>query len=1047
MKATNKRIVKKAAALMSALCGILAISSYQVQAAQTDPDWQNASVVERNRLPMRASFHTDDPVMSLHGLWKFKWYETPVGRSTTFYQTQIDDSDWGEMPVPGIWEVNGYGDPLYVNIGYCWKGQFENNPPYVPVEKNHVGQYRNTFTIPADWAGKQILLHIGSATSNIRVWINGKEVGYSQDSKLEARFDVTKFVKPGVANLFAFEIFRWCDGTYLEDQDFWKLAGIARETYLTAREKEHIEDVNVTADADGNLTWKVLTTKGIRNIKFGVPRLGYSLTLNKPSAVKDDLKVFEGTAHFDDVNLWSAETPNLYDVEVCATDGKKSCGTATLKTGFRSVKIEGKLLYVNGKPILIKGVNRHEMNPYGAYVISKEDMLRDIRIIKELNINTVRTCHYPDDPYWYELCDEYGLYVIDEANNEAHGLGYGEATIAKNPLYNKEITNRVERMMRRDRNHPSIIVWSLGNEAGNGQNFFDAYDFAKAFDPTRPVQYEQGQGGANRDRNSDIFCPMYIRYANAEKYIKNEQDRPFIMCEYAHAMGNSMGGFKEYWDIIRKYPTFQGGCIWDFVDQALYKSVSAEKYGTDHVFAFGGDYNNEDPSDASFNNNGLIAPDRTWHRHAYEVRYQHRSILAWARPEEAAAGRVHIFNEYFFIPLDRFSMDWELVRNGAAFRRGSVVSLSVQPQDSAVVDLGYKVNYDLLKDADIYLNLSFKLNRQDGILPAGTELSYEQIALSESWNPAQSLRQAQGTSDSILSLKLSKQPFEIEFDKETGSLIKYSYFGKNLISAPILPCFGRAVTDNDEGMLVDLSFDKEAKRMFATWRNPEIKAISFEDRQDGDIRIVTVKYKPIEDVVPVLTYRISTDGVINVALSIEDAGNLKEAPNFFRVGVEFAMPGEYSQIDFYGEGPFDSYCDRRSSTMIGHYTQRVIDQYDYAVVRPQESGTHCGLKWFSVLNPDGNGIRVTSSAKEFSASALPVSRQMLDRNPDFKHSLELKKSAHESDRTNGHTYVNIDLKQMGLGCVSSFGDHPLPAYLIPADTYTFEFTISPLWND
>ena len=1036
MKATDKQIIKKAAALLSALCGIITISANQVQAAQTDPDWQNASVVERNRLPMRATFHTDDPQMSLHGLWKFKWYETPDGRSTTFFQPQTDDSDWGEMPVPGIWEVNGYGDPLYVNIGYCWKGQFENNPPYVPVEKNHVGQYRNSFTVPADWNGKQIILHIGSATSNIRVWINGKEVGYSQDSKLEARFDVTRFVKPGDENLFAFEIFRWCDGTYLEDQDFWKLAGIARETYLTAREKEHIEDINVNADAEGNLSWKVVATKGIKEVIFRIPRLGYSLVLNKPSAVKDGLKVFEGAERFDNVMLWSAETPNLYHVEVIATDGKKSCGTANLTTGFRTVKIEGKLLYINGKPILIKGVNRHEMNPYGAYVISKEDMLRDIRIMKELNINTVRTCHYPDDPYWYELCDKYGLYVIDEADNEAHGLGYGEGAIAKNPLYNKEITNRVERMMRRDRNHPSIIVWSLGNEAGNGQNFFDAYDFAKAFDPTRPVQYERGQGGDNRDRNSDIFSPMYIRYANAEKYIKNDQDRPFIMCEYAHAMGNSMGGFKEYWDLIRKYPTFQGGCIWDFVDQALYKPADAEKYGTDHVFAFGGDYNSEDPSDASFNNNGLIAPDRAWHRHAYEVRYQHRSILAWASPEEAAKGRVHIFNEYFFIPIDRFSLDWELVRNGVAFRRGSVASLGVQPQESAAIDLGYKVNPELLKDSDVYLNISFRLNRQDGILPAGTELSYEQIVLSESWVP-----------DAYTPLTLSKRPFEIEFDKETGSLTKYSYFGKNLISSPILPCFGRAVTDNDEGMLVDLSFDKEAKRMFATWRNPEIKATSFEDRQDGDTRIVTVKYKPIEDAIPVLTYRIAPDGVINVTLSVEDAGNLKAAPHFFRVGVEFAMPGEYSQIDFYGEGPFDSYCDRRSSTMMGHYTQSVIDQYDYTVVRPQESGTHCGLKWFSVLNPDGNGIRITSSAKEFSASALPVSRQMLDRHPDFGHSLELKKSAHESDRTDGQTYVNLDLRQMGLGCVSSFGDHPLPAYLIPAAPYTFEFTMTPVWED
>ena len=1023
-------------ALALTLCGLY-LSESIVKAASSgsgDPDWQNAAVVERNRLPMRASFHTDDPKLSLHGLWKFKWYETPESRSDIFYLPQADDSDWGTMPVPGIWEVNGYGDPLYVNIGYCWKGQFENNPPYVPVEKNHVGQYRNTFTIPADWSGKQILLHIGSATSNIRVWLNGREVGYSQDSKLEARFDVTRFVKPGEENLFAFEIFRWCDGTYLEDQDFWKLCGIARETFLTAREKEHIEDVNVNADADGNLTWKVLTTRGIKNVSFSVTGLGYSVTLSKPSGVEDGLKVFEGAGHFDNVRLWTAETPNLYEVKVSAADGKKSCGNASLRTGFRTVKIDGKLLCVNGQPILIKGVNRHEMNPYGAYVISREDMLRDIRIMKELNINTVRTCHYPDDPYWYELCDEYGLYVIDEANNEAHGLGYGDATIAKNPLYNKEITNRVERMMRRDRNHPSIIVWSLGNESGNGQNFFDAYDFAKVFDPTRPVQYEQGQGGANRDRNSDIFCPMYIRYANAEKYIRDNQDRPFIMCEYAHAMGNSMGGFKEYWDLVRKYPTFQGGCIWDFVDQGLYKPVDAQKYGTDHVFAFGGDYNDEDPSDASFNNNGLIAPDRTWHRHAYEVRYQHRSILAWASPQEAASGRVHIFNEYFFIPLDRFSLDWELVRNGVALRRGTAASLNVAPQDSAVVDLGFNADEEILTDSDVYLNISLRLNRQDGLLPAGTELSYEQIALSEGWSPD-------------WPLSLSELPVEIEFDEATGALTKYSCFGRNLISAPILPCFGRAVTDNDEGMLVDLSFDPEARRMFDTWRKPEIKAVSFEDRQDGNTRIVTVRYNPIADAVPVLTYRIGQDGAINVTLDIEDAGKLKDAPHFFRVGVEFAMPGEYSLIDFYGEGPFDSYCDRRSSTMIGHYIQNVIDQYDYTVVRPQESGTHCGLKWFSVLNPDGNGIRITSSSSEFSASALPVSRQMLDRNPDFKHSLELKKSAHESDRTNGQTYVNLDLKQMGLGCVSSFGDHPLPEYLIPADTYSFSFTITPVWDD
>ena len=1009
--------------------GIAAVAADM--ASDKAPDWQNPSIVERNRMPMRASFHTDDPVMGLHGLWKFKWYETPEGRSATFYSIGTDDSGWDDMPVPGIWEVNGYGDPLYVNIGYCWKGQFENNPPFVPVEKNHVGQYRQHFTVPGDWDGKQIILSVGSATSNIRVWVNGKEAGYSQDSKLAADFDVTSLVKPGEDNLFAFEIFRWCDGTYLEDQDFWKLSGIARETFLRARDRSHVEDIIVNADASRTLSWKVLTTRTVKKVNVELPELGYGVSLDKPSRIEDGMKVFEGKASFPSARLWTAETPNIYKVNVSVSDGRNVCENATLKTGFRTVEINGKQLLVNGQPVLIKGVNRHEMNPYDAYNISRADMLRDMRLMKELNINTVRTCHYPDDPYWYELCDEYGMYVIDEADNEAHGLGYGNATIAGNPLYNKEITNRIERMIRRDRNHPSIIIWSLGNESGSGKNFMDAYDFVKAFDPTRPVQYERVQGQDRRERYSDIFCPMYIRYDKALKYIKEEQDRPFIMCEYAHAMGNSMGGFKEYWDIIREYPTFQGGCIWDFVDQALYKPADAEKYGSDHIFAFGGDYNSEDSSDASFNCNGLLATDRSWHRHAYEVRYQYRSILAKATMDQLIAGKVNVHNEFFFIDLDRYDLDWRLVRNGKSVRKGYVSSLGVRPQETVELSLGYDIDREFLDGADVYLELHFVLNRRDGLLEAGTEVSYEQLALSEEWRP-----EAPATAG---------LPFEIGFDKTTGALTRYRYFGKDLINEPIQPCFGRAVTDNDEGMLTDLEFGEEAHRMFRTWRTPDIEAESFTDEMDGDVRVVTVRYKAIGNYVrPVLVYRIAPDGVMDVTLSLEDGGRIAEAPHLFRVGVEFAMPGEFSTVDFYGEGPFDTYCDRRSSSFMGHYTQRVEDQYDYTVVRSQESGTHVGLKWFKVLNDNGNGICVTSPAAEFSASALPVSRRMLDRNPEYLHSLELKKSACENHRTDGRTYVNVDMRQMGLGCVTSFGDHPLPEYLIPASEYKFSFTITPV---
>lgn len=1003
-------------------------------------DWQDASVSSCGRLPMRASFKKDCPVLSIHGMWKFKWNETPESRLRDFYAVDTDDSGWDKMPVPGIWEMNGYGDPLYVNIGYCWKGQFENNPPFVPSEKNHVGQYRRNFIIPSDWEGKQIVLHVGSATSNLRVWINGHEAGYSEDSKLEACFDITRYVRPGKENLIAMEIFRWCDGTYLEDQDFWKLSGIARESYLYARDKAHVEDINVRADADGNFCWTILATKDVKSLVVSVPGLGYECRAER-SAVRDGLRCFEGKALFDGVRQWSAEDPFLYEMKVVACSADGVTERDSLKIGFRTVEVDGNLLLVNGRPVLIKGVNRHEMNPYSAYVIPKEDMVRDIRIMKELNINTVRTCHYPDDPYWYELCDEYGLYVIDEANNEAHGLGYEETAIALNPMYHDAIIERVERMMRRDMNHPSVIVWSLGNEAGNGPNFIDAYDFAKTLDVTRPVQYERAGAGYN----TDIYCPMYTKYWNAEKYILEEQDRPFIMCEYAHAMGNSMGGFKEYWDMIRKYPSFQGGCIWDFADQALYKPVDASRYGTDHVFAFGGDWNDEDPSDASFNCNGLVASDRTWHPHAFEVRYQHRPIISSATPDEAMDGLVHVFNEYFFIDLDRYSLCWEIECNGNRVLEGFVPSVAVSPQTSSEIRLGFDresltescreiIGCDGdLSDADVYLNLHWRLNRKDGLLPAGTELAYDQIAISEGWRP-----------------EVCPVPeyaeVEVGFDRVTGALSSYKVAGREMLAGPVMPCFGRAVTDNDEGMLVDPDFMDEAAKMFEAWRSPSLELESFSDSaaEDG-CRVVKAVYSPVNDWLrPEMTWRIGPDGTIRASLRLADAGSLAEAPHLFRVGVEMAMPGEYSVIDFYGDGPFETYSDRRSSAFTGHYVQNVCDQYHYGYVRPQESGTHVGLKWLKIIDGNGKGLMFTSSAPEFSASALPFSRKHLDRHPEYAHSLELKAEAHEDDRTNGLTYLNLDLMQMGLGCISSFGDHPLDEYMIIPQEYVFDFTVSPV---
>ena len=552
-----------------AFLSVALVFSQKSYADSEIPAWQDPNVVEINRYPMTATFDVGGQKLSLNGMWDFKWYEKPADRETGFFKMGYDIAGWNTMPVPGLWELNGYGDPLYVNIGYPWRRWHKNTPPFVPSERNHVGQYRRTFCLDKSWDGKDIFLHIGSATSNVRVWINGKEVGYSEDSKLEARFDITRYVKSG-ENLIALEIFRWCDGTYLEDQDFFRFTGLARDTYVLSREKKRLEDINVVASADGKASIMIEVTKGVTAVDIeilepsGKSVASERLPVNPTSVSDRRLPVVTTVLEVPQPKLWSAETPWLYTLKVASYDRKDQTETTEIEIGFRDVKIVGGQLLVNGKPVLIKGVNRHEINPYKGYIVSEEDIVKDILIMKQLNINAVRTSHYPNDPLWYSLCDRYGLYVIDEANIESHGMGYGGLTLAKDPQFEYAHLERNRRMLRRDFNHPSIITWSLGNEAGNGPNFVKAYQMMKELDGTRPVQYER----AEHETNTDVFCPMYLNYEKSEKYVANNPAKPLIQCEYAHAMGNSMGGLKEYWDLIRKYPSYQGGYIWDFVDHS-----------------------------------------------------------------------------------------------------------------------------------------------------------------------------------------------------------------------------------------------------------------------------------------------------------------------------------------------------------------------------------------------------------------------------------------------------------------------------------------------
>ncbi len=1044
----------------------LLMASFQVRAAANaiEEDWQNPEVFEMNRLPMRASFTTDQQkTLSLNGEWKFNFCENPSSRTVGFQAVDFNDSGWDNIPVPGLWDFYGYCDPMYVNVGYPWRGHYRNNPPFVPEEHNYVGQYRRTFIVEEGWTGRQICLCIGSATSNVRVWVNGKEVGYSEDSKLEARFDITRYVKAGV-NTIALEIFRWCDGTYLEDQDFWRFAGIARGVYVYTREQKRIEDINVRADMNGNISILAKTTPGISRIKYAVyDSFGNNVAEITEPAVKSQEKDAEGNLVFrtdmkvNSPALWSAESPSLYTLRAEAEDRKGVVESTGIDFGFRSVEIRNSQLLVNGQPVLIKGADRHELSPYGGYVISEAEMIRDIEVMKQLNVNAVRTCHYPDDPLWYELCDRYGFYVICEANIESHGMGYEEKTLAKDPAFEAAHLSRFQRMVRKELNRPSIIIWSLGNEAGFGPNFEKCYNWGKAFDSSRPIQYERAPYGVC----SDIACPMYATPDYCSEFAESATTLPFIQCEYAHAHGNSMGGFKDYWDIYRSHPELQGGFIWDFQDQAL--SWPTDKGGTDHFFAVGGDFNDYDPSDNSFNSNGVIAADRSLHPHAYEVAYQYRSIHCSADAASAAKGRIKVYNENFFIDLSRYILDWDLTAEGEIVLSGCRQGIDIAPLCSGEVDLGFDLaSLGDMRGKALRLNLSWRLARRDGLLQAGSQVAYDQIVICEGDPVVPQLRSGEVEScedgdmlrfcgstayDGCAAPRVAE--WSLAFDRESGALCSYVLAGRELILEPLMPCFGRAVTENDLG-------SRRYKGM-KQWLYPHIVKESFSCTREDGLSKVRVTYIVNEAARVVMEYSIHPDGVLSLSESLEDyEGRLAAQPDLFRFGVEFTMPGSCNTLDFYGKGPHESYCDRKSSNLDGRYVQSVYDQFDWTAVRPQECGTHVDLRWMSVLDDDGCGLNFTSEAL-FSGSALPLTRRQFDLNargadrrdksPQARaHTLELKSLAHRDDRSNGVSHINLDCVQQGLGGITSWGASPLEKDRVKAEPRQWTLVIAPVLN-
>ena len=1010
--------------------------------AQHD-EWKNPEINAVNRAPMHTNYfayssseeaakadkENSSNFMTLNGIWKFNWVKNADARPTDFYRTDYNDKGWGQMKVPGVWEMNGYGDPIYVNVGYAWRNQYKNNPPYVPIENNHVGSYRKEIIIPAEWSGKEIFAHFGSVTSNMYLWVNGKYVGYSEDSKLEAEFNLTKYLKPG-KNLIAFQVFRWCDGTYLEDQDFFRYSGVGRNCYLYSRNKKYIQDIRVTPDLDSNYT------NGTLNVALNLNGSGtVELNLTDPAGKSVATAQVNGNGQKSVVmdvsnpEKWTAETPNLYTLTATLKNGSNTLEVIPVKVGFRKIELKGGQILVNGQPVLFKGADRHEMDPDGGYVVSRERMLQDILRMKQLNINAVRTCHYPDDNLWYDLCDQYGIYVVAEANIESHGMGYGKETLAKNPSYKKAHMERNQRNVQRGYNHPSIIFWSLGNEAGYGPNFEQCYTWIKNEDKTRAVQYEQ----AGTNEFTDIFCPMYYDYDACKKYSEGNIDKPLIQCEYAHAMGNSQGGFKEYWDLIRKYPKYQGGFIWDFVDQSNHWK---NKDGID-IYGYGGDFNKYDASDNNFNDNGLISPDRRPNPHAHEVGYFYQSI--WTTPGDLSKGEIKVYNENFFRDLSAYYMEWQLLANGEVMQTGVVQDLNVAPQQTATLKLNLNTE-KICPCKELLLNVTYKLKAAETLMPAGSTVAYDQLTIRPYTAKALELKNQKASNLDIVVpvikdndhnyLIVEGENFIIEFNKHNGYLSRYEADGMQLLNpgAQLTPNFWRAPTDNDYGAGL--------QHRYAVWKNPGLKLTSLKQSIENEQAIVQAEYemKAVKGKL-FLTYVINNEGAVKVTQLMEAGKEVKDS-DMFRFGMQMQMPENFNEVEYYGRGPVENYADRNHSTLIGKYRQTVAEQF-YPYIRPQETGTKTDLRWWRVLNISGNGLQFVGDAP-FSASALNYSIESLDDGvqKDQRHSPEVAKAP--------FTNLCIDKVQMGLGCVNSWGTLPLEKYRVPYQDYEFSFILTPV---
>jgi beta-galactosidase len=1040
----------------------LLISIFIYSKAQPIPsELQTPEVVSIGRMPMRASAFGYENLemakagvrenskffLNLNGTWKFNWVKDPRQRPMDFYRTDFNDKSWVDFKVPANWEVNGYGFPIYVNQPYEFTGHAKRggrlNPPFdIPEDNNPVGSYRRKFTIPENWGGRQVFIHLGAVKSAFFIWVNGQKIGYSEDSKLAAEFDITKYVTPG-ENLIALQVYRWSDGSYVECQDMWRISGIERDVFVYSTPKLDIRDFKITSTLDASYTIGILKAdlevnsykidKNTNHSKPDAFSLEAELTdANGKSIWKDQAKgtvlgnyfsAVSFSKEIPSVSTWSAEIPYLYNLFLTLKDKDGTViQVVPVKVGFRSIEIKNNNFLVNGKRVFLKGVNRHEHNATHGHTLSKEDMRKDMEIMKKLNVNAVRHSHYPPDPYWMQLCDEYGLYVIDEANVESHGRGYDlEFSFANDKQWRNVQLERIERMYQRDKNHPSVVTWSLGNEAGNGTVMYEAYDWLKKTD-IRPVQYER----AEMDYNTDMIVPQYPSPDWLVRYSKSSPNRLLIMSEYAHIMGNSLGNFKEYWDAIENNPNLQGGFIWEWIDQ----SIDTVKNGK-RIMAYGGDFplyepTNENLSDNNFCVKGVVTAYRKMTPMAVEVKkvYQH------IKTKYSTNKELTVTNGYFFRNLDNFQLNWTMLENGLAIEKGTASLAGINAGQSKVIALPVKTMQKA--GNEYFLNVTYELKQPEPFLEAGYVQAYDQFELTtpipSTQVPVKGELKTNTKGDECV---ISGSDFTLTFDLKAGILKSYILKGMSMLVNGPQPSFWRAPTDNDIGAGFNNSM-----RM---WRN------AYQEGKLVDAKVNTVSAQQVE--VLFTKSIVNEDALVKQKLTVYGNGSINVDNQFeavkgqhkliMRMGNDLQVNKQLDQIHWFGRGPGESYWDRKTGSLIGVYNQTIGEQY-YAYARPQESGNKSDVRWYSVTNKQGRGLRFEFAKDLLNCSALPYALDDLDPEAD-------KKQYHSGELVpRNEIYLHVDLQQTGMQGMDSWGSWPLKQYQIPFKNQQYNYWIKPL---